>query len=434
MSGYIKELAKKVLGYFIILKLGVLARKNELLKGNYGMLRFAAICSNKRFKELKNYNDKKNIQKLRNESVIKIGFVVYTSATWNTDLLCSLLNNSELFRVSIIVGHRRAEEVYTSAEYDETINYFTEKGYMVLRAGEINNLNDYGFLFFQDPGDLQEEILRLDNIPLSILILHTSYSFMLAGNKEKTKFWMYHMAHKYYTDSAYYKHEIEKNDYYTNNTEFVGFPKMDQYYEASAMKRNAKVLIIYAPHHSVHYERYRSATFRDNYMAIFELAQKYKEDTYWVYKPHPLLRDNVVKAGIFKSVKDYDDYVNMWAMLENAEVAAAGDYFSVFKASSAMITDSVSFLAEYQFTHKPLLLLESGEEEYNEFGESIVKILYKVDGKDKAGIEQFIYNCIIGKDEMYDTRMDFFKKNLEYYEEGRPANKIIYEQLVSELS
>ena len=95
-----------------------------------------------------------------------------------------------------------------------------------------------------------------------------------------------------------------------------------------------------------------------------------------------------------------------------------------------MITDSVSFLAEYQFTHKPLLLLESGKEEYNDFGKSVVDILYKCPGTDISGIESFIENVLSGKDEMKEERMEFFEKNLAYRKDGMSANYRIYKDIL----
>jgi len=426
----VKLVIKQTLGFIYYIRHYGNFTKGKKLNGKYRSLAFIGSYKPQKFILLKQYNDKNNIIKLKNKAQINIGFVVYTDSTWNIDYLYKLLNNNTRFNVSVIVRRRNVDKCFSAKEFNDTFKYFKSKNYKTISAQDLNNTNDYDILFYLDPANLAEKQINLFNIPLNVMVLHTSYSFMLAGNKEKIKLWMYHLSYKYYTDSVYYKNEVSKYKLYTGNAEFLGFPKMDQYYLTDCKKTTNKKVIIYAPHHSVNYKKFKSATFEDNFLFILELAKKYNKDTFWIYKPHPLLRDHSVEAGIFKSTDDYDNYVKQWNTLENAKVASSGDYYSFFKESDAMITDSVSFLAEYQFTHKPLLLLQSGVEEYNDFGQSIVNILYKCNGKDFNSIENFIIDCINEKDDMYEERMSFFDNNLEYINDGEMANKRIYDQII----
>lgn len=99
-----------------------------------------------------------------------------------------------------------------------------------------------------------------------------------------------------------------------------------------------------------------------------------------------------------------------------------------------MITDSISFLAEYQFTHNPLLLLKSGKEKYNDFGEQVVKILYTCAGNNTEDIEKFVNNIIAEKDEMFSIRKEFFESKLAYMKNGKTANKKIFEDIKSLIS
>ena len=253
---------------------------------------------------------------------------------------------------------------------------------------------------------------------------------MLSDNNNKTNLWMYHFSYAYYTDSNFYKNKIENSKHYTGNAKYLGFPKMDQYFTAKCNRKSKLKTIIYAPHHSVNYKENKSSTFELNYKKMLELAQKYNRDTYWIYKPHPLLRSNSVVAGLFDDGEEYDKYEQEWDKLDNAEVVTTGDYYSIFKGSDAMITDSVSFLAEYQFTHKPLLLLESGKEQYNEFGDNVVEILYKCSGNDFNYIDGFIKDVISDRDQMLRKRKKFFREYLDYMKDGKTANCKIYEDIL----
>ena len=410
----------------------VLIKLHKPLRGDYRKFKLVASCFIAKFKKFKEYNDKMNVLRLKNQQIIRCGFVVYSSSMWNFDKLYYLFKNHEAFSVNIIVAHvsdTNIDKESAESEYSKTVLYFKNKHLEVFDAKRISAL-DYDLLFYLTPFALVEEQFHYYNIPLSVGLLHSSYSYMLAGNMSKLKKWLYHFALAYYTDTNYYKQLIEKTDLYTRNAKYLGFPKMDQFYTAEFQRRSTKKIIIYAPHHSVNYTEYKSATFEDNYLDILELAKQHADSTYWIYKPHPLLRPHSVVAGIFDSVEEYDRYVDEWNNLENADVVTSGEYFSLFKESDAMITDSVSFLAEYQFTHNPLLLLESGKEKYNDFGNSILDILYKCPGDDISGIESFIMDIVSEKDDMKEKRMAFFEDNLSYRKNSMSANYRIFKDIL----
>ena len=388
-----------------------------------------------KFKKFKAYNDRANIKRLKEKNKIRCGFILYSSSMWNYDELYRLLLQHDGFSTDIIVSQFSGMDS-TSAykEYKETLDYFIDV-YDKACEAQVIDLKTYDIVFYLHPAPnvCSEKQVNYLNLPLKTILLHSSYSYMLINVMSKLDTILYHIAFTYYTDTNYYKKLIEAHDLYTENAKYIGFPKMDQYYLTNYKRRSKKAIIVYAPHHTVYSLRgpgYGSATFGDNYLTILELAKKYADSTYWIYKPHPLLRSHSVKGGVFDSVDDYDCYVEQWAALDNADVVTSGEYFSLFKESDAMITDSVSFLAEYQFTHKPLLLLESGKEEYNDFGKSVVDILYKCPGTDISGIESFIENVLSGKDEMKEERMEFFEKNLAYRKDGMSANYRIYKDIL----
>lgn len=425
----VKRCIKKMIGFFFLKYYSLQMNMNKMLKGKYGSLRFIAESSVEGYRRIKKYNDTKNIERIKQNRIINVGFVVLTSSSWNVDGLYRLLAENKRFNTSVIVEHNLGEKELVDEEYNTTYSYFQANGYTTFEAKDIKDITEYDILFHLNPYRSKEKILNLFSLPLSIMILHTSYSFMLAGNENKIKAWMYHLAYKYYTDTLFYKNKIDRYKFSTHNTEFFGFAKMDQYYKAKRNILTSKKVVIYAPHHSVNYVDFKAATFEDNYQVMLELAKKYNNHVYWIYKPHPLLRQHSVEAGIFKDVKDYDRYVDEWRMLDG-DVISEGEYYSTFKSSDAMITDSVSFLAEYQYTHKPLLLLESGVEKYNDFGQAIVDILYKCEGRDRVAIEKFIVDCISEKDDKYSERIVFFEKYLEYGQEKKSSCERIYRQIM----
>ena len=136
-------------------------------------------------------------------------------------------------------------------------------------------------------------------------------------------------------------------------------------------------------------------------------------------------------AGVFESHEAYEDYLREWNELDNAKIVQEGTYADYFMTSDAMICDSVSFLAEYQFTGKPLLLLTRPEQAFNEFGDIIRNILYQCKGEDLKGIEQFVEDVVIrDKDYMKTQRMQFFDEKLDYFKKNKStASKQIFDEI-----
>ena len=370
--------------------------------------------------------EKSALRSISNKKIIKFAFVVYTGSMWFFDELYHLLDDDNRFSVAIIVGHFSEQ---ADSEFESDLSFFRDKKHFTIDSSK--NISNYDILFYLTPYRFKDRKLNISNISLSKIILHVSYSYMLVNNKEKLFLDMYHWCYRYYTDTSYYLNMIKSTvEYYSDNACFLGFPKMDNFYSCESKRLSDKITIIFAPHHSVNYTKFKSATFEDNYLYFLELVKMFKDSVFWIYKPHPLLKAHCVQAGIFKNEDEYDEYVNSLKKTGCVHIAEQGDYFPLFMASDAMITDSVSFLAEYQFSSKPLLLLMSGKEEYNDFGQELVKCLYKTKGNDYDAIKQFVENVIHGDDEMRGVRNTFFRKYLENCNGYRESsNRKIYNNI-----
>ena len=326
MFNSIKLIIRKIIGKYYSSNYSNRINKDLPIVGRYGSFRFISDYSLDSFKSIKNYNDKTNIASIKRKKIIRFGFVVYTSSMWNVDELYHLLKKDTRFETSIILAHIKSKDKNAlETEYNSTLSYFQNMHYSISEANTITNINQFDILFYLTPSPLLEKNIDLNNLPISVIVLQTSYSYMLAGNAKKLGVGMYHWSLKYYTDSLYYKELLEKTPQYTHNAEYFGFPKMDQFFSSNEPRLSNKKVIIYAPHHSVNYSDFKSATFEDNYQAIFDIAKKYSESTYWIYKPHPLLRANSVLAGIFNSVEEYDAYEKKWNELENGTVMNNGN-------------------------------------------------------------------------------------------------------------
>lgn len=228
------------------------------------------------------------------------------------------------------------------------------------------------------------------------------------------------------------------------NTVYTGYPKMDAFYEEdideedlwdALIKKadNPKAKrIIYAPHHTIgNNEPIHFSTFASNHMFMLEMAKKYQDKTVWVFKPHPQLKYKAVQEGIFPDIEGWRMYEQKWRGLKNAEVAKEGMYHKLFKGSDAMILDSISFLAEYLYVHKPLLRLTREGQYFNDFGKELIKIHYSAEGADKRAIEGFLTSVVLAENDVRKSERErFFENNLDYRKEnGKNAAVNIFEQL-----
>ena len=128
-----------------------------------------------------------------------------------------------------------------------------------------------------------------------------------------------------------------------------------------------------------------------------------------------MLRVGAVQQGIFKSEEEYEEYLEMWRQLPNAQVIENGMYTDIFESSDAMILDSISFLGEYIYMHKPMLFLTRDRNTFNDFGKELVRVLYKTDGGNLEGIKNFVEkNVIVNEDPMKERREEFFEKYMDY--------------------
>jgi hypothetical protein len=79
------------------------------------------------------------------------------------------------------------------------------------------------------------------------------------------------------------------------------------------------------------------------------------------------------------SQTELDAFIRAWTSLDNTSLQIGGDYAQLFSASDGMLTDGISFLAEYQLFDKPLIWLDSGcNVGFNAIGERVLLGAYRV--------------------------------------------------------
>jgi len=138
-----------------------------------------------------------------------------------------------------------------------------------------------------------------------------------------------------------------------------------------------KFRLVWAPHHSVRPEWLGFGMFDRVYKEILQWASE-NPDIEIVLKPHPMLFES--RAHGLLSPADITAFLEAWDALPNTAYQTGGDYAPLLGASDAMLTEGISFLAEYQLFGKPLIWLDSKQHvDFNSIGEEIMKGAYRVE-------------------------------------------------------
>lgn len=343
-------------------------------------------------KLVKNYSKVLNRLKSKyKKEKIKVVFHVCENSKWTYQTLFELFQKSEYFEpvilISLLTSVANGKDK-TRNNTKEQYEFFKKQGMAVdylYKNGKYKSLKKFkpDIVFYEQPWDIYKKYQPYV-VSKYALTFCNSYGYEILDDAENYLDSFHGMLFTYFTEHELNLKRYESySDRAKTNCVVVGAPKLDVYFEPSADMSCAwrdfdKIKIVYAPHHSFD-NVLQFATFDKNYDFILSLAKSHPETT-WIFKPHPRLKFALLKTGIMKE-EDIDKYYEEWAKIGN--IHTSGNYIGLFRSSDVMITDSISFLAEYIPTGKPLIrLLKDGAMPLNEIGEKISCGYYAVDNND----------------------------------------------------
>ena len=380
-----------------------------------------------------------SVAEIKRKDRIKIGFVLFDSAMWCGDELFRLFERNERYEATVFFCLRPDEKTeLTEENFHHGLELFRARG---LRVEDMHDFNKkipkQDVLIFLTPyfGYLTRAF-RPNRLTAETLLTYIPYGFRTTY-WNISKFKINFIAWKLFMDSKTLVQFISKNHGIdASRPVYSGLPKMDGIFSDSGsegdfdwkMARPNAVKIVWAPHWSIKgFAYHRLATFQSNYKFLYEYAKNHPE-TSWVFKPHPQLLTSAVTTGVFPSTEAFRQYLQQWDELPNARVATGGWYQSIFESSDGMILDSGSFIAEYQYTHKPMLFLTRKGEYFSELGRAIIEANYHVDGTDFDGIAKFIEDVLIKRnDTQLEARNRVFDAELNYVKDnGMSASEMIF--------
>lgn len=386
-------------------------------------------------------------KKIRRKDKIKIGFVVRDASQWCGDDLYNLFAKDNRFEVTILSYLRLRQAALSelvNKDFWRGIEQFKQRNLNIVALDNLKARvpNQDILIFLTAYFSESPKLLRPENLTLKTLMTHIPYSFDIAiRGKGYYNRLIFHTAWKIFFSSDLGKEVYAKNNRIGMPRGYAnGYPRMDIFFVQNSnfhfdwkMTRPNAKKIIYAPHWSINAVT-RYATFQWNHQFMYEFAKNHPEIS-WIIKPHPALPTSSVKEKIFSSAKEYEEYLQKWNDLPNAQVYTGAYYQALFATSDGMIHDSGSFIAEYQFVNKPMIFLTREGEKFNALGEEILKASYLVDGKDLKAIAAMMQKVFIeGNDYKAPQRREVYKKYLDYPNyTGMLASEFIYQSIVDGL-
>lgn len=356
-------------------------------------------------------------------SRVRVVFLVPDTTLWDVySPIYDIMVKSKLFE-PIVISFNRCD-VLADKSASVVQDFFDSIGVPVILEGysgekcaPIHSFQP-DYVFYTLGTVAYPEEYRIEFVSKSYRTCYLSYGFLMVNELDYQFGQSFHQS----AWAVFASTEREKREYDKRcrrrhpNAVISGYPKFDIY--SSVPARSAgRAIVIWAPHWTILdvYPGLNFGTFAENREAIVGLMRRHREIDFY-FKPHPNLKFACVKSGLFTE-DEYEDFLVRLESMDNVKVWKHGGYFELFKNSSALITDSISFIAEYLPSGKPLLFLErSDRARMTEEAEAILGLHYK--DSQFSSLDEFIETVVFGVDFMAERRAAALGPLLNYHGPG----------------
>ncbi|MBR3747841.1 MAG: hypothetical protein IKN27_12860 [Selenomonadaceae bacterium] len=384
------------------------------------------------------------VKKIRAQKKIRVGFVSDDPSMWCGDKLFNLFADNKRCETTFFLCLQKSMrgQSLVMEDFQRGLDAFKSRGINVvgIKDDEQTMPKQDVLIFLRPYFNYLPKAFELSSIGAETLLVYIPYGFnMTDWNIYDTP--IYHLAWKLFFETKFHIKLLEQRCRIgMPRGIYSGYTKLDALCETPnnlefdwKLARPDAKKIIYAPHWSIASGIFY-ATFQWNYKFMYEFAKAHPE-TSWVLKPHPNLLASAVGHGVFPSEEAFKEYLQAWDDLPNAKVFTGAYYQEIFATSDGMIMDCGSWIGEYQYTHKPMIFLTRETQQFNALGNELMKVLYRVDGRNLNAIGAIMQKVFIdGKDDMFEARMKFFDEHMNYMKaNGMTASEFIFKTLSKDL-
>lgn len=356
---------------------------------------------------------------IRKRKIIRFLFVLQELSQWKTEMLYKAMLNHPRFEP--LIGIVPCME--NPGAEQKVVDYCKEHDYrfvLLSPSKTISQQLDVDIIAHQKPYSDCIHPLHQINANKRIPTVYIPYFLSTI-----TESWLVNprvclLAWRQFIDTENCQKEWAKvNRLHGINYSVTGLPFMDELmlpkteWQDVWPNQDKRKRIIYAPHHTIgdfHMDGIAYSTFLEYYDYMLELRNRYKEQVYFIFKPHPRLYPNLLALwGRQKT----EEYYRSWDYPGYSQIEMNDDYLALFKYSDALIHDCGSFTIEYLYMDNPVMFLTLDEhhaDNLNATAKKAYSLHYK--GRSRVDIEEFVSSVINGKDPLMEERAAFKKEFL----------------------
>lgn len=367
--------------------------------------------------------NQRNEARIRNKDKVVVVFFISNLSMWRYQGLYDEMRKYPRFDIHIVLSPLKCFSVdEIEAGFDGVRKYFNEHN---IKYEDFDVANNRGF----DVKSLSPDLLfytqhyytcmiykphRYQNFSKALLGYYP-YGLFFSDPQSDFNEDFHNRAWKLFYPSEMHKDQARKYAAIGDrNVVVTGYPNADYYLGEShtgVWKRQdrKKKKVIWAPHFTIGSNGWMNATcFLDISEAMLELAEKYRHDIQFAFKPHPRLLTELYAHPEWGRTKA-DSYYEEWEKRSNCQLEK-GSYIELFKQSDAMIHDSGSFTIEYHYTQNPVMYtccdIERFKLSLSEIDRKAIEAHYI--GKNTEDIQNFLDNVVLGdQDSMKSLRHEF---------------------------
>jgi hypothetical protein len=339
-------------------------------------------------------------------SKIKVLFCVYYRRYWSSlePIYLEMLASEDFEPIAVALAD--VSGLDSSENFNELCDYLASRNIKYIKWGQMNSngLRSERFLienispdivFKQTHWDANEPDSVHTDVVSGYRVCYVPYGMEIAEQPDVTVNQDLHQsAWRIFTPSEIHVNYFKSRSLIqAHNVIAVGHPRLDLIAAASLIAKEKRAMefltgklaltrnrfrVLWAPHHSVGSDWLRFGTFHFTSMAILDFVRKNPDITF-VLREHHILYEMLVKFNLL-SEDEVKQFVALWESLGNTEIDRNPSYIDSFSNTDVLLTDGVSFLAEYQVTQKPIIFIERFDHmPFTEVGEYIIRGVYRCD-------------------------------------------------------
>lgn len=371
---------------------------------------------------------------------INVVFLVEYETSCKWDKVYERLSADSRFVATILVCPRAdCDEATMIMQQDACYKYFISKGYNVLKAYNCSNKSMLDIktlypnvVFLTNPYPwISQDQYYIDALEV-YYPCYISYNFNNAASPEfydslfHRKLWRYYLEND--ATRECFTNLLQEN---RKNYKVVGYPAIERFRNTKHVSQ--RKLIIWAPHHTL--MEVFGFLHRDSFLRYNEfmlrMAEKYRAQADFVFRPHPLLRERLYGWKDWGKQRT-DEYYDRWNKLENGRYSLDDDYMQLFSDSDALIHDCASFTIEYLFAEKPALFTGDRPNAKNYISTTNAALDCYEFAHSEEDIEAFILRVLNNAvDPLLGKKRQFKKKYMIPLNGCKPSENIVNDLLIS---